>query len=87
VAPFLWLTVYNLERGAPTRCAQPFTQACLPCNDHAQPATPTSHHSVCQPRADHAQPAADKAPTSVTEFLDLLSAKHDLLVLLVELVE
>jgi len=39
------------NRGAPTRCARPVTQDCLPCNDHAQPATPTSHRSVY----DHAQ--------------------------------
>jgi len=39
---------------APTRCAQPATQASLPCNDHAQPATPTEN-SVQWPRpASHA---------------------------------
>jgi len=58
-----------LERPVPTRFAKPATQVCFPCNDHAQPATPTSHRSVCRPREDHAQPVADKAPTSVTEFL------------------
>jgi len=56
------------SQGAATPCTQPATQVCLPCNDHAQLATPTSHRSVCRPRADHAQPAADKAPTSVTEY-------------------
>jgi len=29
-----------------TRCAQPAPQVCLPCNDHTQSATPTSHRSV-----------------------------------------
>jgi len=56
--PTAWVTKLHIllerpSRGAPTsptRCAQPTTQVCLPCNDHAQP-------------------AADKAPTSVTEFL------------------
>ena len=54
------------SRGAPTRCAQPATQDFLPCNDHAQPATPTSRHSMCRPCADYAHPAAAMAPTSVT---------------------
>jgi len=40
------------SRGSPTRCAQPATQVCLPCNDHAQPAS-----AIRRPY---------KAPTSIT---------------------
>jgi len=60
------------SRRALTRCL-PLKSACRPrttpsqrrrrkilCNNHAHPATPTSHHRM-SPRADYAHPAAAKA--------------------------